>query len=820
MRLWAGMVMTAGLLAWAGCDAEPAATPDAKAEADAAGDVEGDAADDSEGDAPDDAGPDLLEGTVPAPFTVRPGVETVTVVGARPGAPLTLYDATGRALLTLLADEHGQAHWSYLPAEHQTIQSGDFTQIPVADGRTVKKGDGFVIRDESTDPVEAAGPFSVLGVWDKPDPALYDSQELHGITYGLFGLGDGETELDGFNYITMRDGVQLSAMVRFPDPIFFGDGPYPTVIEYSGYSPSHHQRPDPGSRIANLMGYATVGVNMRGSGCSGGVFDVFNPAQHADGHDIIEAVARQPWVLHGEVGMVGLSYSGIAQLFAAWTRPPSLAAITPQSVLADAWEQLWPGGIYNDGFTRQWIEERDAQAASGGQSWTDDVIAAGDTVCAEHQVLRNQNIDFGAFFSLLEHYPGDAADRSLPHLVGEIDAPVYLTGAWQDEQTGALFANMLDAFDRAPTTKLTVYNGRHIDGYSPLVLTRWFEFLELYVARRVPRVPEFMREIGAQELSKEFGVEGLGFEPDRFTAFTDEQYDEALAWYESEPPVRVLFENGAAGPAPGAPQHRFEVTFDSWPPPDAQGHTLWLAADGRLTDAPPTEAGADAWLHDPAAGKKTFFGKKGYQLFAPLWDIDWTEFPDGHAVSYVTEPLTDDLVIAGSPWVEVHVVSEADDVQVQVTLTEVRPDDTEVLVQSGWLRLGHRHIDEAASDEFRIVHTYEAEHFQPVVPGEIVTAKVPIYPVAHAFRAGARLRLTVSSPGRNHGTWEFAPPDYGDTQPLQTLLRTPAHPSRLHLPVVTGVPVADGFPECPSERGQPCRPYTPRTNTPGEVPAP
>ena len=43
-----------------------------------------------------------------------------------------------------------------------------------------------------------------------------------------------------------------------------------------------------GSRIANAFGYATVGVNMRGSGCSGGVFDVFNPAQMADGYDVVD----------------------------------------------------------------------------------------------------------------------------------------------------------------------------------------------------------------------------------------------------------------------------------------------------------------------------------------------------------------------------------------------------------------------------------------------------------------------------------------------------------------------------------------------------
>ena len=35
---------------------------------------------------------------------------------------------------------------------------------------------------------------------------------------------------------------------------------------------------------------------MRGTGCSGGAFDYFEPLQSLDGYDVIETVARQPWV--------------------------------------------------------------------------------------------------------------------------------------------------------------------------------------------------------------------------------------------------------------------------------------------------------------------------------------------------------------------------------------------------------------------------------------------------------------------------------------------------------------------------------------------
>ena len=44
------------------------------------------------------------------------------------------------------------------------------------------------------------------------------------------------------------------------------------------------------------MGFAVVDVNMRGTGCSGGAFDFFEPLQSLDGYDVVETIARQPWV--------------------------------------------------------------------------------------------------------------------------------------------------------------------------------------------------------------------------------------------------------------------------------------------------------------------------------------------------------------------------------------------------------------------------------------------------------------------------------------------------------------------------------------------
>ncbi len=94
-----------------------------------------------------------------------------------------------------------------------------------------------------------------------------------------------------YGYLKTRDGTKLAINVLLPGPV--EDGPYPTVVEYSGYG---YANPDGGQSslqaIYNLLGYAVVDVNMRGTGCSGGAFDFFEPAQGLDGYDVIETVAR------------------------------------------------------------------------------------------------------------------------------------------------------------------------------------------------------------------------------------------------------------------------------------------------------------------------------------------------------------------------------------------------------------------------------------------------------------------------------------------------------------------------------------------------
>lgn len=760
------------------------------------------------------------DGGVPATFTVSPGVRQVTVTGAAPQQALTLVDATGRRLITLIADTGGNATFANIPDEYLVYETGTGAAPLTGSGETLRPGEGYVIRDESQTPMPSSAPFRVLARDEHPDPSLYEGQELQGVPWQIIGgVLDGHDPEEGVNYLEMRDGTTLSAMVRFPDPRFYGDGPYPTVIELSGYDPSNPRDPEPGSMIAQAFGYATVGINLRGTGCSGGVFDVFSEAEQADGYDAIEIVARQPWVLHNHVGMIGLSYSGNTQLYVGSTKPPHLAALASLSVIEDSWQMAWPGGIYNAGFTKQWILERERQS-SGGQGWTLDRINAGDTVCEANQSLRDQSVGFEAFVRSLQFRPKDADARDLSKLVSSIDAPVFLTGAWQDEQTGPRFATMLENFTGAGKKRFVLFNGHHPDGYAAHNLSRWYEFLGLYVAKRVPRLLDVVRIALPGEMEKNFGVP-LELDPDRFADLNDSQYEEALARWENEPSVTVDFElgYGDTGEGIGAPVPRFTQGFDEFPPANVMPWRLYLDGDGTLVSETPASEGADRFTFDAAIGEVGYAQAGAYDFIKPAVTLNfqWEPTLDGKGLSYLTNPLEEDVVLAGSGTAELWLRSESAEANLEIVLSEVTPDGDEVRIQNGVLNAGFRTVDETRSDGLTTQILYAAENYEPVPVGDWISVQVPIFPVVHPLRAGSQLRVQINTPGGDLPLWFFENLDPGGNDVGYAIGRGGAHASSIVLPVLPAgtVEVPAERPACGALRGQPCRPYVPLVNQPG-----
>lgn len=718
----------------------------------------------------------------------RGSVEQIHVWRATPNSKIEVHDPNG-----------------------QVVKSGTTDELGSIVFRGVPPGEGYSVIQPDVADVAPHAPLRVTTVDESlPSPDFYKNQKL----------------VAGYNYITTRDGTKLAAYITLPGPP--ENGPYPTVINYSGYSPARPGEPigdydflcdelpvlcdapnDPSGLIAGLVGYATVGVNMRGTGCSGGAYDYFEPLQLLDGYDIVETVAAQDWVLGHRVGMTGISFPGISQLFVATTHPPSLAAITPLSVIGNTYTTASPGGIFNDGFALEWITGVLNAADPYGQGWEQARVDAGDTICEENQLLHKQRRNLIDEARANKYYTDDIAGPLNPtRFVNEIDVPVFLAGGWQDEQTGPFFTTLLDQFKSAPVTRITTYNGIHADALAPHALVEMKAFLDMYVAREMIGINENVRTLAPLLFQNVFKA-SLQIPPDRFTKYAT--YEEAKAAYEAEPQLRAIFENGATTEV-GAPEGSFEMAFEAWPPPSTDPRRFYFNADGSLTPAAPAAAeGASSFLLDPGAGKRVIL-PPGEDLMDLLPGFDWKPPAAGFAASFESAPLAEDLVMLGTGSVDLWVRSPVDDADIEVTLSEARPDGKEMFIQNGWLRASLRKVAPEAT-ELWPEPTFKGEDEALLVPGEWTQVRVGIAGFSHVFRKGSRVRIAVDTPGDSRARWQFALKEFpGEVR--YDIGHSSAYPSSVVLPVLKGATTAAPLPPCPSLRGQPCRDLLPIANTP------
>jgi hypothetical protein len=190
---------------------------------------------------------------------------------------------------------------------------------------------------------------------------------------------------------------------------------------------------------------------------------------------------------------------------------------------------------------------------------------------------------------------------------------------------------------------------------------------------------------------------------------------------------------------------------------------------------------------------------------------NWLPNPPGTSVAYLGAPLGADTAVIGAGAVQLWIKASKPSVDLQVTVTEVRPDGKETYVQSGWLRANERKLDPAKSTLLAPVLSLRAGDVAPLAPGRFTEVTVPLYYEGHVYREGSRIRLTVSAPGGNQPVWAFA-----ETRPPGSATVTIAHSvryrARVILPVVPHLRAPTSLPPCPGLRGEPCRPYTPNAN--------
>jgi putative CocE/NonD family hydrolase len=541
-------------------------------------------------------------------------------------------------------------------------------------------------------------------------------------------------------YFPLSDGTQLSYTLTRPS----AQGRFPTVLKYDPYGAGTTSDP-----TWNDSGYAMLGVNFRGTGCSQGEFQPLRTdIWGKDGAEAVAWAARQPWS-DGNIGMIGYSFTGVSQLATAAFAGPALKAISPANIFPDFYRDLiYPGGIHNS-WIAAWIAGRNFVPGLGGD-WPQQ--ATSDPQCAASQAGSAGPNESQSANTFLHPYLDDPFWSTTPsHYLDRVHIPVLGCVNWQDT---TVYSRAFYAYRRQldpRTTWVVGGNGTHSD--CPTSRARLVRYFDRYLKHEDNNWDATPHLLLVHELTGTAAVrEKLG--------------DNAGAW---------------------------QSGFARWSDVDAAIHplALHLQQGGRLAlSAPAGAQPTDSYRYPtPTANTPGDFGGRS------AWKN--TKAPGGEVV-YTTPALSGDAEFLGSGSADLWMSSSAPDTDVQVTLSEVRPDGQETFVENGWLRLSHRRLDAARSTALRPDHPYTQADAQQLTPGKPELARIEMLPFDHVFRAGSAIRFSIDAPG---GWFQIVP------QPAtNTVYHQPGMDSKLVLGWLPGATAHAPLPACDTLLNQPCRP--------------
>jgi putative CocE/NonD family hydrolase len=566
-------------------------------------------------------------------------------------------------------------------------------------------------------------------------------------------------------YVTMRDGCDLAVDVYLPD----GAGPCPAVLILTPYYRRFALKPGttgveaaPGAaRWRDLFvprGYALVVVDVRGTGASFGTRDSFrSPTERDDYREIADWVVSQPWS-NGTIGATGISYVGAACDFLASTGHQAVKAIAPLFAVWDTHaDHYYPGGILlhrlAEGYDRLMVamdhDRREmlqgfayyAEPALDGPAPVDgDNGARRDAAVREHLGnfrmpdfitefrFREEPLPYDPAFSSASFSPYHYADGIAP------DVAVYSVSGWMD---GAGYANgALARFLTLPNPK------RH------LLLGPWDHGARSNVSP------------WRDAVAPRFCLDG------ELLRFFDHYLQGRATGLEAEAPVHVFTLHSEAWQA--APD---------WP---VVANRVAFALDANACLGVEASPGTDTLKVDFSfgTGRHTRYGRLAADAVTDYY-TDWQD-RDAGLLRYDSAPLAADQEMTGHGVLDLWLSADTPDAAVHAYLSEIEADGTQRYVTEGVLRALHRKESPPpahykAAWPFR---SYSRADAAPLRPGQPALLRVVLLPTSWQFKAGSRIRLSISGADSDH----YAQVPHG-RPPVLTVHRGP---SVLHLPLSSG----------------------------------
>lgn len=491
------------------------------------------------------------------------------------------------------------------------------------------------------------------------------------------------------------------------------------------------------------QGYVIGVVDVRGGGASYGTYTApFSQEEANDAYDITEWFAAQPWC-NQNVGMFGDSYMGITQYMAASTAPPHLKAIFPEMAMLDLYEFTYPGGVFHHDFVDQWSRKVEELDSSIWVAPVDEDKDSSMLLTAIEQHEANRDV-FEMFKSLPYRNSRDEEFKSMPHIVHSPSS--YLK---QVKQSGVAVYHLAGWYDMWSRDALVWF--KNLDNPQKIVIGPWAH---------------------SQRFDFDLAAEHLRW------------YD---YWLKG-------IDNGIIESAPiyyytmNAPKGREWCSASQWPLPNQQlvkyyfhggaSRSVNSVNDGLLIAQPPQNADdRDDYTvnYTTTSGQATRWtnGYGGGFFYADMTSND------EKGLTYTTTPLTEDIQVTGHPVIHLWVSSTIKDGDFFAYLEEVDQKGVSHYITEGTLRASHSAISTPPYDYIDL--PYHRSFAEDVVelsskPVELI---FDLHPTSNIFKAGHRLRVTITCADKNNAlAIELSPP------PTINLYRNTHYASYITLPII------------------------------------
>jgi putative CocE/NonD family hydrolase len=582
--------------------------------------------------------------------------------------------------------------------------------------------------------------------------------------------------------VPVRDGILLATDIYRPAKAGVAvSEPLPVLLHRTPYDKSAAATIAIADDLAK-HGYVVVVQDTRGRHRSGGVFEKYYVYDAYDGYDTIEWAAKLPYS-NGKVGMFGTSYAAHTQADASKLNPPHLSTmVLNMGGMSSAWDHsVRYDGAFEMGRQLSWAWE---QALADAKDPVTTAMLTKEKVTDWYTALPlRKGLSPLAIAPNYEGYYLDEATQS------DYDAHWETLGMqWEKYYAQTADVPML-----------------HIGGWYDIYLRGTIENFEKLSALK--KSPERLLIGPWTHHGDTFDYAGdVDFGPS--AAIADFDSDFHLRWFDfylkgiqtpvaTQAPVRYfLMGTGDGHKDKDGRLYHGGIWQDAkqWPPAGAKPTNFYLHADGSLTSKPPVPAEATAtnYRFDPAHPVPTIGGGVSKRLKDGAYDQ--RERPDmpGSTAPYLplrsrndvlvfeTEPLAQDVAIAGPVEVTLFAASTGVDTDFTAKLVDVYPPSAsfpqgfDMNLTDGILRASYR--DGAKTRTL-------------LKPGEVYTLTIRPFDTANVFKKGHRIRLDISS--SNFPRFDVNP---NTGEPLganrltlvvnNTVLHDPKHPSSLKLSIV------------------------------------